>query len=65
MRDHNIYASFLIRLWHYGDGARTNNDKKVKFEIEHIQSGKIHLLDTAEGILEFITSVADLPRAPD
>ena len=65
MRDQDIYASFFIRLWRSGKGSCTNHDEKMKFEIEHIQSGKVQLLNTQEEFLEFITSITNLPKAHD
>ena len=55
-----------VQVLHYAVcAAVANQDEKMKFEIEHIQSGEIQLLETPEAFLEFITSFTNQPEAND
>ncbi len=64
----DIYASLFIRFSRSGKGSCDALDEKMQFEIEHIQSGNIQVLDTPEEFLAFITSFTKqlfLPKAHD
>jgi hypothetical protein len=59
---HSGYDSFVLRLWHDGNGARL-----LRAEIAHVQSGGVFTCRdvSAEWILQTLrASVRDWPDAP-
>lgn len=65
MPDQDFYASFLVRLWRTDQGSCNTHDEQILFEIEHIQSGKIRIVETFEEFLALITSYVNQIILPD
>lgn len=60
MRDQDMYASFFIRLWRSGKGSCSQYKEKMKFEIEHMQSGEVQVFETSEEFLQFMSSLTNI-----